>query len=282
MNLDLAFVDGQLRPANAAAISPMDAGFQQGIGIYETIRVLRGRPLFLREHLERMESSRIAMRLAPPRWEVADSIRRLLAQAGDGEAALRATLTAGAGAGSTLALTLRPIPAVPQPLRVWISSYRKMRGDLVEAIKTTSRARNALAREEAAAHGAFEAILPTNEGDLAEGSVSNFYLVRQGVLVTPPLDSGCLPGVTRGKVLQLARELGISIREMAIFPQDLSGAQEMLISNALIGIHAVDEVVGVFRFPAGQAGALFPRLRKAYEQLIENHLRLPPEGAELQ
>lgn len=282
MSLDLAFVNGKILAARDPAISPLDAGFQQGVGVYETLSVLRGRPVFLREHLRRMEGARLFVGLPVPRWGVEESVGTLLRRTGPVDAGLRITCTQGTAEGPTLAITLRPIPEPPSPLRLWISLQRKRLGDPWESVKTISRARNALAREEALAQGAYEALLPTDAGDLAEGSVSNLFFVRDGALLTPPLDRGCLPGVTRDKILEAARRLGISAVETPVFPADLDKAQEILVSNALLGVCAADELIGRWTRPQGAPGAVAAKLQGEYRRMVEEHLRLPEGSPELQ
>lgn len=274
MNFGLVWVNGRIREGARSSVRAHDAGFLHGLGIYETLPVRRGKPVFLLEHLERMEEGRRSLRIPLLRWGIPGAVEALVRESGAVDAALRITLTRGTEKGPTLAIGLRPLPEAKSPVRLVLSSFVKSAADPWETVKTTCRARNAIAREDAELRGAFDALLLTTEGDISEGTVTNFYLVREGTLVTPPLDRGILPGVTREKLLAGCRKLGIEALEERILPKDLRRAQEILVSNSLVGLLEAEELIGVWRKESSGEGATFRKLRDYYEEEVKRYLEV--------
>jgi branched-subunit amino acid aminotransferase/4-amino-4-deoxychorismate lyase len=260
-----------------AAVSIGDAGFLLGWGAFETVRVHRGRALFLRDHLERLTRALAALRLGPPPPSLPATVRRLIAANGADEAALRITCTAGPvsperPAGSpprpTVFLSLRRVPRRPRPFRLARTPYVVHPGDPLAGIKTTARPAYAMALLWARLRGCHEGLLRTPSGDWAEGSFSNIFCVLDGTLVTPPLDRGILPGLVRERILRACRERGIPVREAHIRDHDLERAEEILLTSSVRGITPVDALRGRRRRLPGARGPHARRLGAIHAELV--------------
>lgn len=143
----------------------------------------------------------------------------------------------------------------------------KLIGAELERVKCTSRARNAMALDEAVGQGAWDALLGTEEGDFPEGSRSNLFIVRAGEVLTPPLERGCLPGIVRGKVIEIARAAGIPLRESRIDRRDLAEADEVFVTSSLGGVRAVTGLQGLREDLPPGGGELTRQLRERFRAL---------------
>ena len=223
-----------------------------GYGLFETLLVTaRGIPL-LREHWQRMSEGAATLELALPGFaEWTDGIRKFLRnQTGGGSPyALRLTLTGGAPSSdhpSALIMQVRPFPYHAAQYEAGIvlhllSTPRNEHSPLV-GIKSTNYLENILARQEALRHAAEEGIWFNFQGQLAEGAMSNIFFVKNDMLFTPALSCGCLPGTRRAFVLKLARKLRIKVSEGAFLKENLLQADEVFLTNALMGIMPVRRI----------------------------------------
>ena len=245
-----ASVDGLVTPAAEARISVLDNGFTFGDSVYETLRTYGGRPFHLDRHLARLRQSaqRLAIEVPLEDAEFGRRIDAVLARAGNEESYIRLIVSRGVGEisyrfervqGPTVVVVVKPYEPLPERyyaegIDVVVSSVRRNhRLALDPAIKSGNLIINILAMREAQAKGAAEPILLNQEGDVAEGAGSNVFLVRQGGLLTPPLDAGILSGVTRALVLEIARELQLRAREETLRVTDLFSADEAFITSTL-------------------------------------------------
>lgn len=264
------WVDGALGEPGAPAIAAEDPGFLLGVAVFDTLLCEDGRLFFVEEHLERLRLGARTIEV-----ELADEalLRRGLgevARALDGRAAaVRITLTPGApGRGPSMVITTREwVPPPPEGVSVLLVERAKVPGQEIEALKSTSRVRNVLARRRAQARGAYEALLGTDDGDYAEGTVSNLFLARDGELQTPPLERGCLAGILREKLIDLARGLGIPLREAPVVREDLAAADEVFLTNSLGRLIPVHTVLDLREDLPRGGGPLCRALRGALEGL---------------
>jgi branched-chain amino acid aminotransferase len=210
-----AWVNGSVVDDSEARVSIFDHGLTVGDGVFETAKVAGGEPFALTRHLARLVASARGLGLpAPDPAEVREAVDEVLA-ANYGHAGglrLRITLTGGTSplgsdrgaAGPTLIVAVAPMspwaPSAKVVLVPWVRNERSATAGL----KTTSYAENVVALAHAKAHGASEALFANTVGDLCEGTGTNVFLVRDGEVVTPPLSSGCLAGVTRALLLEWA------------------------------------------------------------------------------
>jgi branched-chain amino acid aminotransferase len=209
------WVDGAVVEADQARVSVFDHGLTVGDGVFETAKVVDGVPFALTRHLDRLASSARGLGLTPPGdGALRDAVGAALAANADAVAAgplrLRITLTGGTSplgsdrgqAGPTLVVALAPLTAWAPTAKVVVVPWTRNERAAPAGLKTTSYADNVVALAHAKAHGGSEAVLANTAGMLCEGTGSNVFLVLAGELVTPPLSSGCLAGVTRALVLE--------------------------------------------------------------------------------
>jgi branched-chain amino acid aminotransferase len=207
------WLNGQLVDPDRAVVSVFDHGLTVGDGVFETLKAIGGRPFALRRHIERLHRSAQGLGLNVPLTEA--SLRRVVDEvveaAGLDLARLRITLTAGVSppgsgrgqADPTLIVTASPLTPWDAETTAVTAPWPRNERAALTGVKTTSYAENVIALAEAHKVDASEAILPNTRGDLCEGTGTNVFVVLDGRLVTPPLMSGCLPGVTRALVLEL-------------------------------------------------------------------------------
>lgn len=276
-------VNGRLVAADAPAIAATDRGFLYGDGLFETIRAYRGTPWLLGEHLERLAASAAELRITD-RLDAAAiqaRIERLLEanRLTDRDAYLRITLTRGLHAGAltlepaaepTLTLIARPLRALPDRLygegiTAITASVRQNADSPLPRHKTLNYLGNLLAKTEARDRGADEAILLNTRGEVAEAASSNLFIVRDGRLVTPPVDAGILPGITRRQVLRLAHTQGIDAAEHTLLPADLLAADEIFLTNAVVELLPLRSLDA---HPIPAPGPLTRRLLAAYRDAV--------------
>jgi branched-chain amino acid aminotransferase len=209
------WVDGAVVDADQARVSVFDHGLTVGDGVFETAKVVDGVPFALTRHLDRLASSARGLGLTSPEDDaLRDAVAAALTANADAVAAgplrLRITLTGGTSplgsdrgqAGPTLVVALAPLTAWAPTAKVVVVPWTRNERAATAGLKTTSYADNVVALAHAKAHGGSEAVLANTAGMLCEGTGSNVFVVLAGELVTPPLTSGCLAGVTRALVLE--------------------------------------------------------------------------------
>jgi branched-chain amino acid aminotransferase len=277
----MLYLDGHLVEPEQARIDPRDRGFLLGDGLFETMRAERGRVPFLDRHLDRLEASAaiLGIPLPQPRAALAAACLEVLQANGltNCIAAVRLTLSRGPGPRGlapppepepTLLITAAPLAEkAPSPGRVVISTIRRNEHSPLSRIKSLNYLDAVLALREARERGADDAILCNTAGRLACASAANLFLVRDGVLLTPSLGEGVLPGITRGLILELASELGSSAEENAIPPSALERAEEVFLTSSLIGVRPLVAADG---HPVGRGalGPLTERLGEAYRERL--------------
>jgi branched-chain amino acid aminotransferase len=280
----LVNLNGALLPAAEARLPVQDHGLLYGLGVFETLRGYDGRLFRLPAHLERLRSGAAVLGIPVP-WndeELARAVLGTLAANALPNAAVRLTVTRGAAPGLPDDPTHSPTPnyfitvrAAPPPslerfqngLTAVVASARVHRGNPLTRIKSLNFALQVLARREARERGADEALLLNECDEVVEATVANLFLVRDGTLVTPPPAAGCLPGITRAAVLELARGHGISVVEQAFTPPELLAAEEAFLTNSVL---EVMPLVQVEEQPVGTGtpGTVTSRLAGLYPELI--------------
>jgi branched-subunit amino acid aminotransferase/4-amino-4-deoxychorismate lyase len=248
-------MNGRLMRGEEAAISLFDRGARDGEGLFETLRFEDGHPRFWQRHLERLvlSAAELGFPVPPSPARLAAACEELLAADGLTDAVVRITVTRGVPGG-------RPtrcgcwIEAEPLGARLWrgtrslaarvVISRTPFEPGAIGRHKTTSRLAYHLAREEARAAGADEALLASASGELLEGAVSNVFALIDGVLATPPLARGILPGIARAVVIEASHALGIQAHERALQVADLARAQAMLLTNCVQQVVPVVSIEG--------------------------------------
>lgn len=278
------WLGGGLVPADEARVSVYDRGFRSGEGIFETFRSYGDHPFRLDAHLDRAATGAAALALdLPPRGLLARAVRETaVANAGPGDRALRLTVTPGVidpsspfpGVGHgppTLVVTAHPL-AVPASIYdegLAVACIPRMRE--VPAVKAVSYLSASLARREAAARGAGEAILVDEAGDVREGSYSNVLAAIDGEIVTPPVSAGILPGVTRAVVIEVARAAGITVHETRLTAETLRAADEILLTATTREVVPVTSVDGA-PVADGRPGPMAGELLSAYRAEVRREI----------
>lgn len=242
------WINGAMVDRDAARVSVFDHGFTVGDGVFETTKVVAGRPFALTRHLERLGRSAAVMGLPVPEPDVVRAaVEQVVAQLGHELGRVRITMTAGdaplgSGRGDgepTLVVAASPMAPWPATEAVVLVPWVRNERSAVAGVKTTAYAENVVALAHAKATGAGEALFANTTGELCEGTGTNVFVVHDGVVRTPPLRSGCLAGVTRALVLAWCPE----VREERITPADLESAEEIFLTSAtrdVQGVHAID------------------------------------------
>ncbi len=269
------WVDGYVVDAGGGVVSPFDHGLLTGDGVFETLRVYDGRPFAWTRHYDRLCHSAAGLGLAVrPSEELAAASEAVLASNELTEARLRITVTGGVaplGSDRGRASPMTIVAAMPLAPRadsvavITVPWPRNERGALA-GLKTISYGENVRALAVAADAGAGEAIFANTKGELCEGTGTNVFLVRDGRLLTPPGSSGCLLGVTRALVLELAVALGIDAAEEDLPLSALAEADEAFLSSSTREVQAVSAVDG--RALPVAPGPVTVKLAEAFPALV--------------
>ncbi|UCD54141.1 MAG: branched-chain-amino-acid transaminase [Dehalococcoidia bacterium] len=279
---EIVYLNGSLIPRSQADISAMDYGFLYGFGLFETMRVYRGRVFRLEHHLKRLARSAEILRLPMGRLDLKEAVMETVRANHLDNARIRITVSLGEGGmvpdPSTctkptvlvMAGDYQPYPreVYQNGVRATVSSIHRNSQSPLSRLKSTNYLESILARQEARAVGADETICLNEKGLLAEGSMSNIFVVTESTLRTPREDSGILLGITRQTILELASELGIDAVEHDIKLEELFLAEEAFLTNSLIEVMPLTEVEGK-PIGSGKPGAITKRLMKAYQGLVE-------------
>jgi aminodeoxychorismate lyase len=273
----LIFLNGQFVPEERAVVSVFDRGFLYGDGLFETMRVFRGKPFRWHQHLERLQRGAefLKIKLPFPPEALRGFADQLIKGNHRPDALLRLTLSRGVGVrgyspkGAESPTIVMSLHAAPQPgasprWKLITSSHRLPANEPLAQFKTCNKLAQILARAEADAAGADEALLLNTDGFVVEGASSNLFWVERGVICTPPLASGVLPGVTRAVVMEVCRALGLETRETAISPGQLAQSDGIFVSLSSFGILEATSLDGRI---CGQS-PLPGRILRAYEELV--------------
>ena len=262
------WLDGRLVDEQAASVSTFDHGLLLGDGVFETLRVYSGEPFALDEHLARLHSSAAVMGIPVPD-DLGAAAHEVLRANQLSDARMRITLTSGGGpaglargAGSPTALVVTlPLAAWPPVSTAIVSRFRRDEQSPLAGAKTTSLAQSVIALAEARDAGADEALLLNIAGNLCEATTANVFLVRDGIAATPPLDSGCLAGITRAHVL------GLGAVERTLSRDELSQADEAFLTSSTREVQPLVAIDGR-RVGTGEPGPVTRRLAGAYSELV--------------
>jgi len=285
-------VNGRIADEAHAVISVFDHGFLFGEGIYETLRTYNGEPFLFDRHMRRLRRSAGMLQLPLTlsdqqiggRFE--ETMRAAgLGPAGGGEAYIRLLVTRGVGD-----LTYDPA-ATPEPsfvvivkphvdveeavyergVKVALVSIIRNHPDTVNPlIKSNNLLNCALAMQEAVRRGAFEGLMRNYRGELAEFSTANLFVVKNGAVLTPPLEAGLLPGITREFLFEVGAEAGIPVREQPLGDPDLFGADEAFLTSTtreIVPIVTVDDRTIASGRPGPVTQALLQRFREMAQRL---------------
>lgn len=276
------WVDGALVPAESARVSVYDRGFRSGEGVFETFRAYGPFVFRLDAHLARAISGADFLGFVLDRDELAEGVVRTAAAnldaLGGADSVVRLTATPGRldpaspfpGApigGPTVVVTSHELSIPDELYRVGVSATAVPWARELPEVKAVSYLAATVARRTAREQGADEALLTDAQGRILEGSSSNVFAVRSGVLVTPPVSAGLLAGVTREVVLQAAVTEGIAVEERPLTVAELAEADEAFLTAT------TREVVPLIRFAGrtiagGRPGPVTQALHEAYRATV--------------
>jgi branched-chain amino acid aminotransferase len=278
---EMVYFNGRLIPRQEARVSVLDYGFLFGYGLYETLRAYHGRLFRLDGHLERLargaDELGIRLDLVALRQGVLDTVNAN----GFPETRVRITVSIGEG---TMTPDLRScgIPTVVvlageyhpfaaekygQGFSAVVSSIRRNSRSPVTFMKSANGMESMIARQQARQAGADEALFLNDRGLVTEASGSNVFLVENGVVKTPRLRSGLLPGVTRVAVFDVASKMGLPILEGSVRLAQLQAADEAFLTNSLIEVMPLT-AVGGGKVDGGRPGPATRRIMNAYRDLV--------------
>jgi len=294
-------LNGAVVEAHEAVIPALDHGLLYGIGLFETFRTYGGAPYALDRRLARLRHGCETLGI---RWTMSDEaaaewLKAVLDANGLADAYVRLTVTAGdAGLGLTdgpyerpnALLMVKPLPALDERLyregrELMILRTPRGTPETKVRLKSLHYMTNVLAKRELAASGASagaEGLMLTREGWLAEGIVSNLFFVKDGIVRTPALGTGILPGITRAIALELARSMGLETEEGYYTVEDLLAADEVWLTGSvqeLVPVTRISTADGAARTVGdGLAGPVTKALLAAYRAEARRSARAAAEG----
>lgn len=251
----IVWINTELVDETSAVISPFDHGLLTGDGVFETLRVYGGKPFAWRRHLERLAQSGEGMGLSVPEHSVLrNAADEVLTANSLQDARLRITITGGrAPLGSdrgdaepTVIIAASALPPIAPEIDVVTVPWPRNERSAIAGLKTISYGENVRALAYAHERDAGEAIFANTVGNLCEGTGTNVFLVTEtdGTVITPPLSSGCLPGVTRALAIEACIDLGLECREIDVPVGVLASAHEAFLTSTVREIQPISSVDG--------------------------------------
>ncbi len=278
-------LNGELISANEACVSPFDLGLTVGLGVFETMAAYDGKVFAYDLHHARLIKSADKLGLVVPEASIMKAAMNEVIEVNhchQGRYRIRVTLSGGVnqlGGGSEqgdVMVTARPADSasgasITLAKLAWVPFVINERA-ATAGVKSTSYADHVLAYRHALNAGADEALMLNTQGHLAEGSMSNVFVVKDGVVQTPSLASGCLPGVTRQLVIALCADLDLPIKECQLGEQDIDSADEIFLTSSLREIQAAALLGTEARATEAVTGEVTVRLAEAYAEMIRKEL----------
>jgi len=277
----IVYINGNLVPAAEAKIPAFDYGFLFGYALFETMHAYNSTVFRLDRHIQRMVNSANTLGLSLDAVELTNAVQDTVRVNNLQEARIRLTVSAGAGHPvADLASCSKPtvmVVAIPYtPLspetyekgyRMVISEIRRNSRSPVAVMKKTDYLESILAKQSARAAGADDALFLNDRGYLTEGTANNIFIVSKGLLKTPPVVAGVLPGITRAVILEMARATAISNKETNIRLAALFTADEVFLTSSLMEIMPVTMIDGQM-VGSGRPGPVTRRLMQAFRETV--------------
>lgn len=283
----MIYLNGSFILDNEAKLEHNDRGLLLSYGIFETMRCYQGKIFALSDHYTRLKKSAdyleipFSMTLEELSVVTKSLLERNMLEEKD--ASLRLTLTRGTGPRGilppdnvkpTLMITAFPFTThVPKPLKVVTSTIRRNDFSPLSNIKSLCYLDSILARREAAKKGADECILLNTAGNVACASVANIFVVTSKGIITPRLEDGVLPGITRKIVIEICKSNNIPVFEEALSEINLMNAKEVFFTNRLIEIQPVVQINNAF-INEGKIGDMVVCLQKLYKDFVVKQLEI--------
>jgi aminodeoxychorismate lyase len=275
----VVFLNGKFVPAAKAVVPVNDRGFMYGDGLFETMRVHHGKPFRMAQHLERMVRGADFLKIKLPFTpkELQAFAAELVEKNKMPDAVLRVQLSRGPGARGyspkgadkpTLVMTLHSAPPLdPENPPRWslvTSSFRIPASDTLASFKTTNKLAQIMARAEAEAKDADEALIINTNGEVAETAGANLFWVYRDKICTTPTGRGVLPGLTRAVVLEICQQLNVPTNKCVIKPHSLRNAEGIFLTQSSLGVVVVASLDGE---PMAQS-PLVEQIHRAYCEML--------------
>jgi branched-chain amino acid aminotransferase len=273
----LVYISHRLVPKHRAKVSVFDRGFLYGEGLFETLRIYSGRTFRLDEHLNRLIRSAkiVGLNLSYTLEELKRNVYKTIKANHLGNGSLRLSVSQGERGVNLVITTKRTIPYSKELYRRGFKAkqvtIRRNEFSSLSKVKSMNFLEHILARREAQVYGADEGILLNTRGYLAEGAMSNIFLISKGNLLTPSEESGILPGITRRAVLEIAPRLGLRVYSKLIHLSELKGADEAFLTNSLMEVMPLIKLDGK-NIGRGVPGKTTQFIHHAYKELLIKNL----------
>jgi len=274
---ELAFVNGEFLPIEKAMVPIEDRGYQFGDAVYEVVNSYKGKFFGLEEHLDRLERSLRELSYPPvSRDHIKKIMGEILSRSGMERASVYLQISRGVAPrshafsgvnGVQVIMTVRPVREVSEELRrkgVQVVTAEDIRWGRCD-IKTVQLLANCLAKQKAVEAGAYDAVFVTAEGVVRESTISNLFIVKDGVILTHPADHHILNGITRIMTIECCRELDLPLIEKAFTKSEMFVSDEVFLTGTTIEVMPVvtidDQIIA-----DGEPG---PITKQLYEALHE-------------
>jgi branched-chain amino acid aminotransferase len=275
------FHNEALLPIEKARLSPGQAGLVCGFGLFTTLRIARGEAFAYERHWKRLEKDAAITHLPMPysgakvRVHLHEVIRGNRISEGCARIYLVHNNVGYWKSGEArpevdLIMTTADLPSYREPVRLALREHGRHAASPLCSVKTISWLDNVWSIGEATREGFDEVVLLNERGEVSECTSANIFTVKDGKVFTPPLNSGCLEGVTRGILFEIAPEAGISIVQQALHPQDLYGADEVFITSTNRNVISVGSIAG--HVIANTAGAMAKRLNDLFDAYMTEYV----------
>lgn len=275
------FHNDHLHPIEKVRLSPGQAGLICGWGLFTTLRIVQGEAFAYERHWRRLEKdaalTRMPIAYAAPRVRV--NLQEVIRANEVTEGCARIYLVYNQvgfwrsdepAAPVDLIIYTAPLPEYREPVRLAIREHGRHAASPLAGVKSISWLPNVWSVAEAQKEGFDEVVLLNERGEVAECTAANIYLVKGDTILTPPLSSGCLEGVTRGILFEVAGEAGVAAKEQVLRPEDLYSADEVFISSTNRNVIGVGEIAG-HQFSAAP-GPVTKRIDEAFVAYVSAYV----------
>ena len=275
------FHNEELLPIEKVRLSPGQAGLICGWGIFTTLRIVRGEAFAYERHWRRLEKDAGAIRLPMPysAAKIRVSLQDVIRANGVGEGCARVYLIynqlgfwrSGENIPETdLIIYTADLPAYREPVRLAMREHGRHAGSPLAGVKSISWLPNVWAVAEANREGFDEVVMLNERGEVAECTAANIFIVKNNKVYTPPLSSGCLEGITRGILFEIAPEVGLPVIEQTLRPDDLFSAEEVFLSSTNRNLLGVGEIAG--RTIAAAPGPTTQKLEETFAAYVTDYI----------
>lgn len=277
----IIYCEGQYVEEKEARISPLDHGFLYGMGLFETVRIYKGYPFLLDEHLLRLQNGLEEMGIETfvRKGEILHIIEELLRLNDIRDARIRINYSAGIGQASmpeghylnpNLIIFISPLSGIGEQIIEKNAVILKLKRNVPETgtrLKSHHFGNNIAAKMEIqTSYPEAEGIFLSNEGYVAEGITSNVFWVKDGIIYTPSENTGILLGITRQWVIAMAKKMGFEVREGRFILSELIEAEELFLTNSIQEIVAVNKLLGATTAYKGSSGKVTQALYMQYKR----------------